>query len=318
MIPTHTALGPGREFDTVRATLARLGDSARGVGDDCAVLDVPAGQKLVVSTDTSVENVHFRRHWLTPEEIAYRAAAAAISDLAAMGAAPLAMTTALVLPKDWRPFTTDLADGIGRIARATGIVVCGGDVSDGAVLSIGVTVLGTVDPSRILPRDGARVGQYLYVTGRLGGPLLALAAFGQGVQPVPHHRERFARPTPRLREAPWLAASGATAAIDISDGVVADAAHIAAASRVCVVIDLETLPVIDGATMDEAARSGEEYELLISAPSSLDTAAFEREFNVPLTMIGRIEATEAGGPRVVTREHGVDVTPPQGHDHFSA
>ncbi len=96
----HTALGPGPEFDTVRATLARWGAVAQGAGDDGAVLDVPPGRKLVVSTDTSVENVHFPGGpWLSAEEIAYRAAAAALSDLAAMGADPLAMTVALTIPE---------------------------------------------------------------------------------------------------------------------------------------------------------------------------------------------------------------------------
>jgi thiamine-monophosphate kinase len=314
----HTALGPGREFDAVRATLARLGETSRGVGDDAAVVEFPAGQRLVLSTDTSVENVHFRRDWLTAEEIAYRACAAAISDLAAMGAAPLAMTTAFTLPADWRGQTMALADGTAQISRVTGMPIVGGDVSDGVVLAIAVTVVGSVDPTRVLARSGAREGDTLFVTGRLGGPLLALKAFERGMKPSPHHRERFAHPSPRLREGQWLAMHGATAAIDISDGVVVDAAHIAAASRTCVEIDLDALPTIGGATTDDAARSGEEYELLVAGPASLDTAAFEREFNLPLTPIGRITPAGPDGPRVSARDHGIEVPAPNGHDHFSA
>lgn len=318
MSSTHTPLGPGREFDAIRATLARLGDTSRGVGDDAAVVDVPVGQRLVISTDTSVENVHFRRAWLSADEIAYRACAAAISDLAAMGAAPLAMTTAFTLPADWREQTMALADGTAQISRHTGMPVVGGDVSDGVILAISVTVVGTVDPARLLPRSGAREGDLLFVTGQLGGPLLALEAFERGVKPSPHHRERFVHPSPRLREGQWLAMHGATAAIDISDGVVADAAHLAAASRACVEIDLDQLPTIDGASTDDASRSGEEYELLVAGPASLDTAAFERQFGLPLTKIGRIMPVGPEGPRVIARDHGIEVPAPNGHDHFAA
>ena len=102
----HHALGPGREFDAVRALMARWGDLARGIGDDAAVLDVPPGERLVVSVDSSVEDRHFRRAWLTPEEIGYRAATAALSDLAAMGARPLGMLVALALPTAWRGGST--------------------------------------------------------------------------------------------------------------------------------------------------------------------------------------------------------------------
>ncbi len=318
MSSAHIALGPGREFDAVRATLARLGDTSRGVGDDAAVVEFPAGLRLVLSTDTSVENVHFRREWLSADEIAYRACAAAISDLAAMGAAPLAMTTAFTLPANWREQTMALADGTAQISRRTGMPIVGGDVTDGVVLSICVTVVGSVDPARMLARSGACDGDTLFVTGRLGGPLLALEAFERGMTPSPHHRERFAHPSPRLLEGQWLATHGATAALDISDGVVADAAHLAAASRVCVTIDLDALPTIGGATTDEASRSGEEYELLVAGPTSLDTAAFEREFNLPLTPIGRITTAGPNGPRVIARDHGVEVPAPHGHDHFGA
>jgi thiamine-monophosphate kinase len=314
----HTALGPGREFDAVRATLARLGDASRGIGDDAAVIDFPAGRQLVLSTDTTVENIHFRRDWITASEIAYRACAAAISDLAAMGAAPLAMTTAFTLPAVWRGQTMELADGTAQISRLTGVPIVGGDVTDGVVLSIAVTVVGSIDSQRVLARSGARAGDTLYVTGVLGGPFLALEAFERGVQPSAHHRDRFARPLPRLREGQWLAMNGATAAIDISDGVVADAAHLAAASRACVEIDLDALPLIGGATVDDASRSGEEYELLVAGPASLDTAAFEREFDLSLTPIGRFAPAGPEGPRVIARDHGVDVPSPRGHDHFGA
>ncbi|HRN54682.1 MAG TPA: AIR synthase related protein, partial [Gemmatimonadaceae bacterium] len=107
----HVAMGPGREFDAVRALLEQWGPAARGVGDDGAVLDVPPGEKLVVSTDTTVEEVHFRRAWLAPEEIGWRATQAALSDLAAMGARPLGVLLALTVPRDWRGELPALAEG---------------------------------------------------------------------------------------------------------------------------------------------------------------------------------------------------------------
>jgi thiamine-monophosphate kinase len=312
---SNLELGPGAEFDTVRTMLARWGAVAHGVGDDAALLDVPAGSRLVVSTDTSVENVHFRRAWLSAEEIAYRAVAAALSDLAAMGATPLGIVIALTLTEQWRAKIAPLADGFATASRELGAPIVGGDLTRGSELSIGVTVLGSVE--RALTRGGARAGDMLWVTGRLGGPLLALRALESGTAPVPAHRGRFARPIPRLREGRWLAAHGATAAIDLSDGVAADASHLAAASGVRMILELDRLPLIAGATAGEAAQSGEEYELVVTAPASLDHAAFEREFGLPLTAVGRVEAAGADGAGVETHHGSQRVPLPRGHSHFS-
>jgi thiamine-monophosphate kinase len=308
-------LGPGAEFDTVREMLSRWRDVARGVGDDAALLDVPAGSRLVVSTDVSVENVHFKRTWLTPEEIGYRAVAAALSDLAAMGATPLGIVIALTLTREWRTQVALLADGFAAAAREFAAPIVGGDLSAGSELSIGITVLGSA--ARPLTRSGAKIGDTLFVTGMLGGPLLAQRAFETGKPPAPAHRERFAHPVPRIGEARWLALHGATAAIDCSDGVAADASHLAAASGVSITLDLNRLPTIEGATAGDAARSGEEYELIVTAPPTLDSASFEREFGIPLTAIGRVEPAGAEGAGVTAMEGGRRVPLPRGHSHFS-
>jgi thiamine-monophosphate kinase len=308
-------LGPGAEFDTVRSMLSRWGALAHGVGDDAALLDVPAGSRLAVSTDTSVENVHFRREWLSAEEIAYRAVAASLSDLAAMAATPLGIVIALTLTPEWRAQVERLADGFAAASRAFGAPIVGGDLTAGSELAIGVTVLGVVEHA--LSRSGARAGDVLWVTGRLGGPLLALRALEQGRAPLPEHRDRFARPVPRLREGRWLAAHGATAAIDCSDGIAADASHLAAASGVVMVLDLDRLPLVAGASARDAAQSGEEYELVVTAPGELDHRAFEREFGVPLTAVGRVEAAGGGGAGVETLAGGRPVPVPRGHNHFS-
>ena len=114
----ETRLGPGREFDLVRVMMSRWGDRARGIGDDATVLDVPAGEHLVLSTDTSLEDVHFRRDWLSPEEIGWRATAAALSDLAAMAANPLGVLVALTLSARWIDDLGALAEGIAASASA--------------------------------------------------------------------------------------------------------------------------------------------------------------------------------------------------------
>ncbi len=308
-------LGPGAEFETVRAMLSRWSGLAPGVGDDAALLDVPAGQRLVVSTDTSVENVHFKRAWLTPQEIAYRAAAAALSDLAAMGATPLGMVIALTLTEEWRAQIVLLADGFAAASRELGAPIVGGDLTAGSELSIGVTVLGAV--KHALTRSGARAGDALWVTGTLGGPLLALRALENGTVLVPSQRGRFAHPIPRMREAQWLVAHGATSGIDCSDGVAADASHLAAASGAKIVLELDRLPLVAGATSEDAASSGEEYELIVTAPATLDRAAFEREFGLPITAIGQVEAVEIPAPGLETKNRGQRVPLPRGHSHFS-
>src|SRR3954470_4437418 len=150
-------LGPGKEFDLVRTLLAEWGQSAQQIGDDAAVITVPAGAKVVVTTDTSVEGVHFRREWLNYFEVGYRATAAALSDLAAMAARPLGIVIALTLPEADRHEARALAIGIREGASA---VLCTNkqkDLSAGKTLSLTVTALGAVD--KPLSRAGAEVGQ---------------------------------------------------------------------------------------------------------------------------------------------------------------
>ena len=123
------SLGPGREFDVIRDLVRRWGDSARGIGDDAAILDVPPGCHLLASTDATVENVHFRDGWLEPVEIGYRAAAAALSDLAAMAATPIAMLVAMCVPEAWRQHLAGIAEGIGEASRAFHAPITGGNLT---------------------------------------------------------------------------------------------------------------------------------------------------------------------------------------------
>jgi len=303
-------LGPGREFDIVRTLLEEWGRSAQRIGDDAAVLEVPAGERLVVTTDTSVEGVHFRREWLNHFEIGYRATAASLSDLAAMGARPLGIVIALTLPGGDQREARQLATGIREGAAAVMCPIVGGDLSAGQSLSLTITALGSV--TRPLTRSGARVGDKLYVTGSLGGPDAAVRAWLAGQEPSDRDRARFAGPVPRVDAAIALAARGATSAIDISDGLVADANHIAAASKVGIEIDAERVPRVEGVTIQQAVNSGEEYELIVSA-RSIDARAFTEEFGLDLTEVGRVVA---GPARVILLQNGRQISAPGGYDHF--
>ena len=308
-------LGPGREFDVIRDLVRRWGAAARGIGDDAAVLDVPLGTRLVASTDATVENVHFRRPWLTPEEIGYRAATAALSDLAAMAAQPIAMLVAMAVPVAWRSEVGAIADGVGDASRSFNAPITGGNLTGGTELALTVTVLGYV--THPLARRNARVGDAIYVTGTLGGPRRAIDAWESGRAPRNEHRSRFARPSARIREAVWLASHGATAAIDVSDGLIADIRHIAAASGVDACVELDAVPVVSDVAPLEALSSGEEYEIVATAPRPIAEHEFAREFNIPLTRVGTIVASREAPGSVRIRSHGTFVDLPDGHDHFS-
>lgn len=301
----HERLGPGREFDAIRALVASWGERAEGIGDDAAVLGVAAGERLVVSTDTSVENVHFRREWLTPEEIGWRVTMAGLSDIAAMGARPLGVLTAITVPAGWRGELAQLGRGVGDAVGEAGTKILGGDLSTGTELSITVTVLGSA--AQPLMRRGAREGDAVFVSGALGGPALALRAWLAGETPEPAARARFARPVAGLSHVPSLK-SHVSACIDVSDGLIADAAHLAAASDVSITIDLDAVPVFPGATPAEAAASGEEYELLITAPPAFAATGFSR--------IGSVGESR-GAPGVVVTSGGARVEFAGGYDHFT-
>ena len=312
----NVPMASGPEFDAIRAMLAEWGDLARGIGDDAATLEIPRGDLLVVSTDASVEDVHFRRAWMSAAEIGARAASAALSDLAAMAAAPHGLLLALGVPYSWTAELPELARGVGDAARRAGCPIVGGNVTRARELSLTITVLGhTASPLR---RSGAQVGDVVAVTGRLGGPRAALEALEAGRVPEPAHLERFVGPVPRIDEARWLAEHGAHAAIDVSDGLLADAAHVARASSVSLAIDLERVPCVEGVRPEVAAASGEEYELLVALRGDAAELSrhFAERFQLPLTAIGVVEPA-GGEPVIVRNSRGARVDPARGHDHFS-
>jgi thiamine-monophosphate kinase len=327
-------LAPGPETDRIRALLD--GAAAAGAetlsepgaippGDDAAAIDVPPGSKLVVSSDASVEGIHFRREWMTWEVIGYRATAAAFSDLAAMAAAPLGLLVSLAVPPELDVAAIGaLGSGLGAAAAYAGGAVLGGDIvaSPGPVM-LDMVVLGhTPRPVR---RGAGRAGDELWVTGRLGAAAAAVADLAAGLEPTPAARTAFERPRPRIREAVWLAARGVlSAAIDLSDGLARDARHLAHASGVAAWIEWAWLPIASPVTPYLAAPAGrrlvlsggEDYEILFAAPAGAAGPVrdeFEDRFDVPITRVGGL----ARGEGLEIREpDGSTASAGSGYDHF--
>lgn len=301
----HQLLGPGPEFDRVRAILAALGERGAPSGDDCALIPI-GGQLLAVSTDLSVEGVHFRTEWLSHEEIGWRATSAALSDLAAEGADPHGVLVALGCPHG----ATDaeaaaLMKGAGRAAESVGTVVIGGDLTSADGWTVAVTVLGTA--LRPATRVGGRPGDRLYVTGDLGGAKAAFEAWLKGKSPEAEARKRFAHPVPRIAAGRVLAQT-ATAMLDLSDGLAADVQHLAAASYCAAEIELDRVPLGPGVPDGKfASEGGEDYELLVALPPD----AAPPLLDVKLTEVGRLVA----GSGVTFLQQGARVTL-QGFQHF--
>ena len=309
---THLPLGPGGEFDRIRAIVARLGASAPPIGDDCALLEWPGGT-LAISTDASIEGVHFRTGWLTHAEIGWRATARALSDLAADAAEAIGVVVALATPAGADDDAiAAVMHGAADAAGSVGAQILGGDLASGDRWHLVVTVVGSA--AHPVTRRGAEPGDELWLTGELGSSRLALDAWLAGREPAPAARRAFAAPVPRIQSGIALAGAGAHAMIDVSDGLGGDAPHLAAASRVRLVVELDQVPLAPGVTSPiHAAAGGEDYELLAVMPPGFErnAGALAERTGVALTRIGRVEA----GAGALFLLEGVPVEVP-GWDHF--
>lgn len=307
---SHLPLGGGSEFDSIRQILVELGDLAIGIGDDTATIAEGQGT-LVMSTDTSVENVHFRREWLSAEEIGWRATAAALSDLAAAAAAPSGVMLALTLPQGMADAELrSLVQGIGAATRSAGARIIGGDLVTADHLALTVTVAGRA--LRPMSRRGARPGDEVWVSGVLGGSRAALLDWIDGINPSVGARNAFARPQSRHRLAMWLASQGATAMMDLSDGLAGDVPHLAAASGVKVTVDLAAVPIHPSVhkvaersgqdARELAATGGEDYELLFTLPAGSPAGALaEPATGQPVVRIGVVTEGEGAEFRLSGR-----------------
>lgn len=290
-----------------------MGERVDAVGDDCAIVHL-GGPRVAIGTDLAVEGRHFRIGWISHYEAGWRAAVAALSDIAAVAALPRGVLVSLGVPVEWpHVFVEDVADGVADAAESVGARVWGGDLVQSDPAIIDVTVVGEAR-SPVL-RSGAAQGEGVWVTGVLGGPRVALGAWLSGSEPEESARERFARPVARVREAVWLGERGATAMIDVSDGLVGDAGHVAAASGAAIVLESERVPVHPAAGPEDALSGGEEFELLVTLPPAVEEGIaqrFEEEFGLRLTKVGVVEA----GSGVTLLRGGSPIEVPAAYSHF--
>ena len=315
------------EFDLIARHFTRpAANAVLGVGDDCALVDVTNGMDLAVSTDTMVSGTHFFPD-VDPEALGHKALAVNLSDIAAMGGLPYWAMLALTLPNVDHAWLAAFAKGFFDLAQEYNVSLIGGDTTRGQTLVLTVTIMGEVPAGAALRRSGATVGNDVWVSGNLGDAALAVAhRYGKVVLEKADYDEALLRlyePTPRVALGQALRGL-ATAAIDVSDGVLQDLGHICRLSGVGATVDLDKIPVSSigakhinsEAGRDAIIAGGDDYELCFTAPrnSRESIEDLQEVLGVPLTRIGRIK-----------RGKGVSLLGPddkpvkidgRGYDHF--
>lgn len=328
-------------IDSIRRRVQSSAPALRlGIGDDCAVLRPKRGEEIVVTTDFSLEGVHFRRDWHSPESVGHRCLARGLSDLAAMGARPLAAFLSLAVPgklataADGKLWIERFLNGLFTLARHCKVPLAGGDTAQSPQLAcFDVVLIGAVPRSRALLRSTARPGDLIYVTGALGGAAAELLA----VERAPRRFARFATaggdhphlfPQPRLSAAAKLATAGlAHSAIDISDGLSTDLSHICDESNLAAELDTASIPIhplaseavrtrLGSSALELALHGGEDYELLFT--TSPRAIIPKRIAGIPLHRIGRMLARRARQPQIILRDHEgrASTLTPRGWEHF--
>jgi len=256
----------------------------RGIGDDCAVFEGPPTWYQLLTCDMLLDGVHFTRRRVKPGAIGWKALAASVSDIAAMGGIPQYAVVSLGVPKGCGvEFLEHVYQGMQRMADTCGVSIVGGDTDRALRLTIGVTLLGRVERTRLVLRSSAREGDHLFVTGTLGG------AYASG---------RHATFTPRWQEARAIGDRFPIhAMIDLSDGLSSDLRHVTTASRVGAIVEASAIPRARGATLRAALADGEDFELLFTVPASISPALVEwaaGALRCGLTRIGEIVSAREG------------------------
>ncbi len=292
-----------------------------GPGDDAAVLAAASGEQ-VLTADVLVEGVHFDLSLTSARDLGYKAITVNVSDLAAMAASPRAALVTLVLPPSVEEsWVMELFGGMREACDEYALWLVGGDLSSGSKISVSVTATGEVAPGRAVLRSGARVGDVVVVTGELGASAAGLRLAREGRAPSSDTdrallRAHF-RPVARVGEAGVLARHGATAMMDISDGLALDLSRMCRASRVGVTLRSVDIPVADGASFADALSGGEDYELLVTLPHVVAFEAVKVElretFGAAVTAIGTIEAE---GLKIQDMSGSLAPLAPEGWDHF--
>jgi thiamine-monophosphate kinase len=325
--------GELRIIDRIRARTSPSNGVRLGIGDDCAILKPPPRHELLVTTDFSLEDRHFRRQWHSPASIGHRTLARGLSDLAAMGAKPLAAFLSLAMPKSIarHPRWLDgFLDGLLALAAAHNVPLAGGDTSQSPAEAIlaDIILIGSAPAGRALRRSGAHPGDLLYCTGALGGAAAELAALSASPRKFrtatgdADHPHLFPQPRLAVGQA-LLRRRLATACIDLSDGLSTDLAHLCTASNVAAELDLAALPLHPlAATIDDRAQitallhGGEDYELLFTAAP---TTKIPRSIaGVPFTRIGRILTPRKNKSQmsILTGKDRFELQP-HGWEHFA-
>jgi thiamine-monophosphate kinase len=301
-----------------------------GIGDDAAVLAVRRGEELVVTTDFSLEDVHFRRGWHAPEAVGHKCLARGLSDIAAMGARPVAAFVSLAVPREFtrgrRSWVDRFYDGLLALAEEWSVPLAGGDLAQApggarARVAADIVLVGAVERGRALLRSGAKAGDAIYVTGKLGGAAAELRAVMRSPQrfrnvtaATAEHPHFF--PEPRIHVGRALVRRRlATAAIDISDGLSVDLEHLCEESGLHAEVDAALLPLGRGAAMNDALHGGDDYELLFTAGAS---ARVPRKISgVPVRRIGAMLRRRSGVPQMtLIRDGERSELKPGGWQHF--
>ena len=292
-----------------------------GIGDDCAVLRIPAGHEVLITTDFTIEGVHFRRAWHPPEVVGFRCLARGLSDIAAMGGEPQAAFLSLAVPRNLpQAWINRFMKGLLGLASCFDVTLAGGDTSESPQNVLAdIVVVGFVPKRHAILRSKARPGDRIYVTGELGGAAAALEKFMAGRKALPKDFPRHFHPDPRVKVGQFLRTERlASAMIDLSDGLSTDLAHICQESGVGAEILEAAIPRARIGTkenevdLDRALHGGEDYELLFTARRGKRVP--NRIAGVAVTLIGEITRRR----RIVLKSRNGKPSPlrPQGWQHF--
>lgn len=312
-------LGEKKLIERIRRSVRSGRSVVTGIGDDCAVLRVPPGHELLVTTDFTIEKVHFRRDWHPPELVGRRCLTRGLSDIAAMGGEPraafLSLAVAGDVPQKW---VDRFLKGLLELAVEFDVPLAGGDTAQSAEgIQADIVVIGSVPRGTAVLRSGARPGDQIYVSGQVGGSAAVLARLMES-SPGAAYLRRF-RPQPRVATGQWLRRRGvASAMIDLSDGLSTDLEHICAESHVGAEIEVAAIPRMQFAPGDEpvalnlALHGGEDYELLFTSAAVVPA----KVAGVRVTRIGRI--TRSPGMRLVSANRKSRALKSGGWEHFRA